>query len=121
MPEDVRLRAGNGFFVGNADDAERFVRARLHENGSASFTKPSIHQMFFHGDDGFTFATGFQNSFGVERFDAVHRNDAAIQTTFGQMSGGEQCVNHRFTRRDERDIVAFTERDGLAASNTVSG
>src|ERR1017187_5071415 len=114
MPEDVRLCAGHGFFVWNADDFEWNMDSRLQQRGRARFAKTAVNHMLFHGDDGAAFAARLQNSFGVERLHGVHREDAAIQAALGQLPGGEQRVNDGLAGGDERDVVAFAECDGFA-------
>ena len=44
----------------------------------------------------------------------MHGKHAAVQAALGEVPGGEQCVNDRFARRDECDVVPFAQRDGFA-------
>ncbi len=103
VAEDVRLGAGDGFFVGNADDAERLGHAGLHQHGGAGFAQAAVDHVFFHRDDGAAFASGFENGFRVQRLDRVHGKHPGVDAAFRQLRGGEQGVDHRFAGGDEGD------------------
>src|SRR4051812_3191510 len=62
MPEDVRLRAGDGVLVWNADDAKRFACAVLQQNRCACFPKAAVNHVFFYGDNCAAFTPSFKNS-----------------------------------------------------------
>src|SRR4051812_22318096 len=51
MPEDIRLAAGDGVFVGDSDDFERHGNAGLHQHRSARLTEAAVDAVFFDGHD----------------------------------------------------------------------
>ena len=63
MAEDVGLAAGDGVFIGNADDAERHAHAGLHQHGGTRFAQAAMDRVFFRGDDRAALAAGFEHGF----------------------------------------------------------
>ena len=108
MPENIRLRAGHGFFVRKTDDAEGFANAGLQQYRGAGFAEATVDHVFFHGDYGAAFMARFQDGFRVERLDAMHGDDSRLQALFGELARGEQRVSHSFAGSDERNIIAFS-------------
>ena len=86
MTEDVRLRAGNGFFIGNSHDAERLGNSGLQHRRSDCFAETTVNHVFFDGDDGFAFAPRFKNGLGVERLYGVDRENPHLNTFFRELS-----------------------------------
>ncbi len=114
MAENIRLRAGDRFLIRNADDATRHAHAGLQQHRRTRFAEATVNAVFLDRDYGAASAAGAQNSFSVEWFDCVHRNDATVQAAFRQLTGGEQRVNHRFTGGDERRVIPVVQLDCFA-------
>ena len=115
VPEDVGLRAGDGVFVGDADDAERHGHARLHQDRRAGLAQAAVDHVLLGGDDRAAVAAGGEDALRVERLDRVHADHAALQAVLLlQERRREQAVDHRLARGDERDVVAVAQGDRAA-------
>ena len=72
MPKNVRLRTGNGVFIRDPDNAERFADTRLQQNGRTSFTESSMGQVFLDRNDSAAFTPRAQDSLDREHLLKAH-------------------------------------------------
>ena len=115
VAEDVGLAAGDGVFVGDADDAEAATRRRLAASSAAQasprppWTLCSSAVMTARHSRPASSTASVSSGFTVCRLSTRH-----FSRRSASCAGGEQAVHDRFARADEGDIVAVAQSDGFA-------